>query len=83
MCDHDQIKSKDKAVELWLVSGQGDYFWSMVNGAYIPTIHFKCNLCKYTALYKIMQFTIVTRFAKTRHNNAFLEIQIFASVSSI
>ena len=26
---------------------------------------------------------IVTRFAKTRHNDAFLEIQIFASVSSI
>ena len=25
----------------------------------------------------------VTRFAKTRHNDAFLEIQIFASVSSI
>ena len=25
----------------------------------------------------------VTRFAKTRHNAAFLEIQIFASVSSI
>ena len=25
----------------------------------------------------------VTQFAKTRHNNAFLEIQIFASVSSI
>ena len=25
----------------------------------------------------------VTRFAKTRHNGAFLEIQIFASVSSI
>ena len=27
--------------------------------------------------------TYVTRFAKTRHNDAFLEIQIFASVSSI
>ena len=25
----------------------------------------------------------VTRFAKTRHNDAFLEIQIFASINSI
>ena len=26
---------------------------------------------------------IVTRFAKTRHNDAFLEIKIFASMNSI
>ena len=31
-----------------------------------------CNNCTY-----------VTRFAKTQHNDAFLEIQIFASVSSV
>ena len=31
----------------------------------------------------IHRSTYVTRFAKTRHNDAILEIQIFASVSSI
>ena len=31
----------------------------------------------------VCHFKTVTRFAKTRHNDAFLEIQIFVSVSSI
>ena len=31
----------------------------------------------------LIYIPFVTRFAKTRHNDAFLEIQIFASVSSI
>ena len=31
----------------------------------------------------VVHMIYVTRFAKTRHNDAFLEIQIFASVSSI
>ena len=30
-----------------------------------------------------MVMTYVTRFAKTRHNDAFLEIQIYTSVSSV
>ena len=34
-------------------------------------------LCDHTMLLN------VTRFAKTQHNDAFLEIQIFASVSSV
>ena len=34
-------------------------------------------------LLQLMKLGYVTRFAKTRHNDAFLEIQIFASVSSI
>ena len=55
------------------------------------------NICKVTLLRKVviktrvmlvaMPFccytlhTFVTRFAKTRHNDAFMEFQIFASVS--
>ena len=31
----------------------------------------------------VLDTSYVTQFAKTRHNDAFLEIQIFASVSSI
>ena len=38
----------------------------------------------YIYIYKYMCVRVcVTRFTKTRHNDAFLEIHIFASVSSI
>ena len=38
---------------------------------------------KNKAVLNLNNIVYVTRFAKTRHNDAFLEIQIFASVSSI
>ena len=57
--------------------------WYMFTKFYSCPTKLAC-LCHYTSLEYNNNFsfnvvsTIVTRFAKTRHNDAFLEIQIFA-----
>ena len=45
-------KSKDKGVDLYLVSAQSHYFWSTVNVHYVSTIDFKVQFMQ---VYSIIQ----------------------------
>ena len=58
---------------------------SVNNASFAQTVahNYKHSSVWFQQLILTLDWLNVTQFAKTRHNDAFLEIQIFASVSSI